>query len=169
MPHFPATEAPNLRQMLTGLIATPSVSSLKPEWNQSNRPLMELLAGWLQDAGFRVEMLDIPGHPDKANLVATLGSGGGGLVLSGHADTVPYDAQLWQYDPLKLSEDGGRLYGLGTSDMKAFLGLAIDAARGLSSSDLKRPLTILATADEDRPCSVPARWWRPADPLASTR
>lgn len=149
MPHFPATEAPNLRQMLTGLIATPSVSSLKPEWNQSNRPLMELLAGWLQDAGFRVEMLDIPGHPDKANLVATLGSGGGGLVLSGHADTVPYDAQLWQYDPLKLSEDGGRLYGLCTSDMKAFLGLAIDAARGLSSSDLKRPLTILATADEE--------------------
>jgi acetylornithine deacetylase len=81
--------------------------------------------------------------------VATLGSGPGGLVLSGHADTVPFDAHLWQHDPLKLSEDNGRFYGLGTADMKAFLALAIEAARGLSAADLKQPLIILATADEE--------------------
>jgi acetylornithine deacetylase len=149
MPHLPATEAPELRAMLAGLIATPSVSSISPEWNQSNLPLLEMLAGWLADGGFRVEILPIPGHADKANLVATLGSGPGGLVLSGHADTVPFDAPLWRHDPLKLSEDGGRLYGLGTADMKSFLGLAIEAARGLSSADLKQPLIILATADEE--------------------
>jgi acetylornithine deacetylase len=149
MPHLPATEAPELRAMLAGLIATPSVSSISPEWNQSNLPLLEMLAGWLADGGFRVEILPIPGHADKANLVATLGSGPGGLVLSGHADTVPFDAPLWRHDPLKLSEDGGRLYGLGTADMKSFLGLAIEAARGLSAADLKQPLIILATADEE--------------------
>jgi acetylornithine deacetylase len=135
--------------MLEGLIATPSVSSVTPDWDQSNQPLLELLAGWLGDAGFRVEILDIPGHPGKSNLVATLGSGPGGLVLSGHADTVPFDAHLWQHDPLKLSEDNGRFYGLGTADMKAFLALAIEAARGLSAADLKQPLIILATADEE--------------------
>jgi acetylornithine deacetylase len=70
-------------------------------------------------------------------------------VLSGHADTVPFDAPLWQHDPLKLSEDGGRFYGLGTADMKSFLGIAIEAARGLSAADLKQPLIILATADEE--------------------
>ena len=149
MPHLPATEAPELRAMLAGLIATPSVSSISPEWNQSNLPLLEMLAGWLADGGFRVEILPIPGHADKANLVATLGSGPGGLVLSGHADTVPFDAPLWRHDPLKLSEDGGRLYGLGTADMKSFLGLAIEAARGLSAADLKQPLIVLATADEE--------------------
>ncbi len=142
-------QAPGLITMLKGLIATPSVSSVRPDWNQSNRPLLALLASWLTDAGFRVEILDIPGHPDKANLVATLGAGPGGLVLSGHADTVPFDAHLWQHDPLRLSEDGGRLYGLGTADMKSFLGLAIEAARGLSAVDLKHPLIILATADEE--------------------
>ncbi|MCF7991392.1 MAG: acetylornithine deacetylase [Thiohalocapsa sp.] len=146
---LPSTEAPSLRHMLEGLIATPSVSSVKPDWNQSNRPLLALLADWLTDAGFGIEILDIPGHPDKANLVATLGSGPGGLVLSGHSDTVPFDAHLWQHDPLKLTEHDGRYYGLGTSDMKAFLGLAIEAARGLSAADLKRPLIILATADEE--------------------
>ena len=149
MPHFPDTEAPTLMTMLRGLIATPSVSSVSPGWDQSNRPLLALLASWLTDAGFAVEMLEIPGHPDKANLVATLGSGPGGLVLSGHADTVPFDAPLWRHDPLKLSEDGGRLYGLGTADMKSFLGLAIEAARGLAAKDLKQPLIILATADEE--------------------
>jgi acetylornithine deacetylase len=150
MPHRSSPQAaPTLRTMLEGLIATPSVSSVTPDWDQSNQPLLELLAGWLGDAGFRVEILDIPGHPGKSNLVATLGSGPGGLVLSGHADTVPFDAHLWQHDPLKLSEDNGRFYGLGTADMKAFLALAIEAARGLSAADLKQPLIILATADEE--------------------
>jgi len=149
MPHTPRTDAPPLRQMLEGLIATPSVSSVNPAWDQSNRPLLERLAEWLADAGFRVEIAEIPGHPDKANLIATLGSGPGGLVLSGHADTVPFDGELWRYDPLQLTEADGRLYGLGTSDMKAFLGLAIEAARGLSAKDLKHPLIILATADEE--------------------
>ncbi len=54
-----------------------------------------------------------------------------------------------EHDPLKLSEDAGRLYGLGTADMKSFLGLAIEAARGLKAKDLKQPLIILATADEE--------------------
>jgi acetylornithine deacetylase len=136
-------------EMLRTLIATSSVSSIKPELDQSNRPVLEPLAQWLESAGFRVEWLDIPGHPDKANLLGTLGSGPGGLVLAGHSDTVPYDAALWRHDPLRLTEDGGRLYGLGTSDMKSFLGLAIEAARGLDAAQLKHPLMILATADEE--------------------
>jgi acetylornithine deacetylase len=93
--------------------------------------------------------MDVPGQPEKANLIATLGRGPGGLVLSGHADTVPFDAHLWRHDPLALTEADGRLYGLGTADMKAFLGLAIEAARGLDAADLARPLIILATADEE--------------------
>ncbi len=144
--------APPLRQMLEGLIAVPSVSSVNPGLDQSNRPLLDLLAGWLEDAGFRVEILPLPGQPEKANLVATLGGhgqGGSGLVLSGHADTVPFDEHLWRSDPLRLTEADGRLYGIGTADMKSFLGLAIDAARGFKPADLKQPLILLATADEE--------------------
>jgi acetylornithine deacetylase len=72
-----------------------------------------------------------------------------GLVLSGHADTVPFDEHLWRSDPLRLTETDGRLYGIGTADMKSFLGLAIEAARGFKPADLKRPLILLATADEE--------------------
>ena len=142
-------QAPSMVSMLEGLIGTLSVSSVTPAFDHSNRPLIDLLADWLASAGFRVEVLEIPGHPDKANLLATLGTGPGGLVLAGHTDTVPFDAPLWSHDPLKLTEADGRYYGLGTSDMKSFLALAIEAARGLAHADLNRPLVILATADEE--------------------
>ncbi|CRI64580.1 Acetylornithine deacetylase [Thiocapsa sp. KS1] len=143
------SQAPTLTTMLEGLIGTLSVSSVTPAFDHSNRAVIDLLASWLESAGFRVEILALPGQPDKANLLATLGSGPGGLVLSGHTDTVPFDAHLWTHDPLKLTEAQGRLYGLGTSDMKSFLALAIEAARGLTATDLAQPLMILATADEE--------------------
>ena len=140
---------PKLRAMLEDLIALPTVSSVKPELNMGNRHLINRLAEWLADAGYRVEILELPDQPDKANLIATLGTGPGGLVLSGHTDTVPYDAGRWTRDPFAITEDGGKLYGLGTSDMKSFLALALEVARGLKSQDLRQPLTILATADEE--------------------
>jgi len=143
------TEAPTLTRMLAELVGTLSVSSVTPDFDHSNRPLIDLLAGWLESAGFRVEILPIPGHPDKFNLLGTLGTGPGGLVLSGHTDTVPFDAPLWTHDPLKLTEADGRYYGLGITDMKSFFALALEAARGLAAHDLDRPLMILATADEE--------------------
>ncbi len=142
-------QVPSMRQMLEELIATPSVSSSQPELDQSNRPVIERLADWLTHEGFRVETTELPGRPAKLNLIATLGSGPGGLVLSGHSDTVPFDDHRWQHDPFKLTEEAGRLYGLGTSDMKAFFALAIEAARSFRAEDLARPLVILATADEE--------------------
>jgi acetylornithine deacetylase len=142
-------QAPPLHEMLAGLIAIPSVSSSQPHLDQSNLQVIEALGGWLAGTGFAVEVMPVPGHPGKANLIATLGRGPGGLVLAGHTDTVPYDAHRWHHDPFRLTEDGGRIYGLGTSDMKSFLALACEAARGLKAQDLRQPLTILATADEE--------------------
>ena len=141
--------APPLMDMIGALIGTPSVSSVDPELDQGNRPVIDLLANWLSDAGFNVEITPLPGEPGRANLVASLGGGPGGLVLSGHTDTVPYDEGRWQTDPFRLTEVNQRLYGLGTSDMKSFLALAIEASRGLSAADLKAPLILLATADEE--------------------
>ncbi len=140
---------PTLIEMMSALIATPSVSSVNTGWDQSNLAVIELLEGWLSSAGFKTEVMPIPDQPDKANLIATLGTGADGLVLAGHTDTVPFDGELWRYDPLKLTEADGRLYGLGTSDMKGFFALALEAARGLEAKQLKQPLIILATADEE--------------------
>lgn len=140
---------PTLLQMIEALIGAPSVSSPDASLDQGNTAVIELLAGWLADAGFHVEVMPLPGKSNKANLIATLGSGSGGLVLSGHTDTVPFDEGKWQYNPFSLTQANQRIYGLGTSDMKAFLALAIEASRGLRAADLQEPLIILATADEE--------------------
>ncbi|MDD3576451.1 MAG: M20/M25/M40 family metallo-hydrolase, partial [Halothiobacillus sp.] len=141
--------APALSHMLNELIATPSVSSVMPQFDMGNRALIDRLAGWLESAGFSVEILPLEGHIDKANLIATLGTGDDGLILAGHTDTVPWDDKRWQHDPFRWTVDQGRGYGLGSADMKSFLALAIEAARGLKPEDLHHPLIIVATADEE--------------------
>jgi acetylornithine deacetylase len=142
-------ELPPLMEMMRRLIGAPSVSSVTPGFDQSNRAVIDLLADWLDGIGFAVEVLPLSRQPGKANLIATLGRGAGGLVLAGHTDTVPYDEGRWRYDPFRLTEADNRLYGLGTCDMKAFFALAIEAARHCRADTLRAPLIILATADEE--------------------
>ncbi|MDX9768082.1 MAG: acetylornithine deacetylase [Ectothiorhodospiraceae bacterium] len=141
--------APELMHMLRRLIESPSVSSVSPAFDMGNRALIDELAGWCESAGFAVEVMPLDETPPKANLVATMGSGPGGLVLAGHTDTVPCDPGLWSSDPFRLDERDNRLYGLGTSDMKSFLALALEAAGRFDPRDFRRPLVILATADEE--------------------
>jgi len=146
---------PKLEEQLATLIGLPSVSSCSPAFDQSNRQVIDQLASWLTEIGFQCEITELSTNQGasntqgKANLVATLGSGSGGLVLSGHTDTVPFDDGKWQSDPFTLSERDGRFYGLGSSDMKGFFAVAIEAAQRYTASDLKHPLIILATADEE--------------------
>lgn len=140
---------PSLMQMFDELIAAPSMSSVSPAFDTGNREVVDRLAGWLESLGFAVEILPLPNQPEKANIIATLGSGPGGLVLAGHTDTVPYDEDRWNFDPFRITQADGRLYGLGTSDMKGFLALAVEAARSLSAEQMKQPLIILGTADEE--------------------
>jgi len=140
---------PSLQEMMKALIASPSVSSVSPRWDQSNARVIELLADWCRDAGFVVEVLDVAGSPGKYNLVASMGQGPDGLVLSGHTDTVPFDEGKWSGDPFRLREQDNRWYGLGTADMKGFFGVVLEALRGMELSRLKRPLVLLATADEE--------------------
>src|SRR5579863_8043167 len=141
--------APTRREMLAGLIQAPSVSSVSPEFDMSNRQAAERIAGWLDSLGFTVELQEIPGHTGKLNVIGTLGKGPGGLVLAGHMDTVPYDHDQWDSDPFTLTERDGHYYGLGISDMKGFIGLAMEAASRHTAKELKQPLIVLATADEE--------------------
>ncbi len=141
------TPLPPFSQLLAELIALPSVSSAEEGLDLSNRHVIQLLAGWLADLGFRVEEHPVGG--DKWNLVAVLGAGDGGLVLAGHTDTVPCDPELWTSDPFRLVERDGRWYGLGTSDMKSFFAVVLEALRDVRAQDLAHPVIVLATADEE--------------------
>jgi len=140
---------PSLIDMMTQLIASPSISCSQAHWDQSNKGVIELLESWLSSQGFQCEVMPLPGQPNKFNLIATKGQGHGGLVLSGHTDTVPYDEGRWQSDPFTLQERDQKLYGLGSCDMKGFFAIVLDTIRDMSLHELNEPLIILATADEE--------------------
>ena len=129
------------------MIATPSVSCVHADLDMSNRGVIDQVAEWSEGLGFEIEIQSIDNN--KFNLIARAGSGSDGLVLSGHTDTVPCDPSLWSSDPFTAREADDRIYGLGSCDMKSFLALALTASSRINFKNLKRPLTLVATADEE--------------------
>jgi acetylornithine deacetylase len=135
--------------MVRELVATPSVSSPDVRFDQSNRGVIDLVAEWAAALGLAVRIEALPGESGKANLIATLGEGDDGLVLSGHTDTVPFNAERWTDDPFVLTERDGKLHGLGTADMKGFFAAALHAIARFDRGQLQQPITLLGTADEE--------------------
>ena len=89
----------------------------------------------------------------KANLFATLGEGKpAGVILSGHTDTVPWDGQDWQHDPLGGTVADGRLYGRGSADMKGFIALALAQAEAFLNADAPFALHYAFSFDEEVGC-----------------
>ncbi|ROO28708.1 acetylornithine deacetylase [Salinisphaera orenii MK-B5] len=141
------------RETLAELVAHRTVSSGDPALDCGNRAAIEALADRLDALGFDCVITPLAGRADKVNLVARLGDADraaeAGLVFAGHMDTVPCDAEGWDSDPFTLSERGGRLYGLGSCDMKGFIALAAGVAAEYADTALAAPLTLLVSADEE--------------------
>jgi len=143
------THLPNFKTALTQLIASPSISSTQESWDQGNKEIIDLLATWFQSLGFNISIQAVPHTRNKYNLLAKLGHGEGGLLLAGHSDTVPFDENRWHSDPLTIHEKDNKFYGLGTCDMKGFFAFILQAAKSVNIKQLKKPLYVLATADEE--------------------
>lgn len=115
----------------------------------SNLALIECIADHLR--GLNVPLrLTWDDARKKANLFATLGAGKpGGVVLSGHTDTVPWDGQAWSADPLSASVRDARLYGRGSADMKGYIGLVVAQTRAWLEADLPHALHYAFSYDEE--------------------
>ncbi len=144
-----AVKLPEFMDCFSELIASPSVSSVDASLDQSNKAVIDLLAEWLEELGFAIELVQVNDNPLKQNLIACAGRGEGGLVLSGHTDTVPFNESAWNSDPFRLMEKDNRLYGLGTSDMKGFFPIVIEMLKLAELGRIKQPVYVLATCDEE--------------------
>ena len=116
------------------------------ESQTSNIEVTECIIQWLKQMKFKIERVPYKDKNgiNKLSIVAKLGTGIGGLTLMSHNDVVP--ALPYQYKP-KIK--GGRLYGRGSCDMKGPLAATICAAAQFKAVDLKKPLYIVVTADEE--------------------
>lgn len=148
-----AFDEKQFNHQLAQLVSTPSVSCTNPSLDMGNRQVIDLLANWLGDIGFSIDIQVVDDNPQKANLIATLGTSNnesnGGLVFAGHADTVPYDESRWSHDPFTLKIEQDRAFGLGATDMKGFFPTVLAAIQPFLKTPLKEPIIILATADEE--------------------
>jgi acetylornithine deacetylase len=128
--------------ILRELVAIDSTSA------RSNLPMLDVLERHARGLGFatrRLTWTDANGVA-KGNLIASRGGERGGLALVGHTDCVPFDA-AWQ-GALAPAEEGGKLYGRGSADTKAYLAAMLAAASRASQG----PLQLVFTADEEVGC-----------------
>lgn len=115
----------------------------------SNLPLIDWVRDYLLAHGVK-SRLTFDDERRKANLFATFGPGtSGGLILSGHTDTVPIDGQDWKTPPFDAVVSDARLYGRGTADMKGFIGVCLAAVPRILESDLGSPVHLALTFDEE--------------------
>jgi acetylornithine deacetylase len=134
------------RAMLEQLISFPTVS------RDSNLELIRFIQAYLSRLGVESELF-YNAELTKANLFATVGpQDQGGVALSGHTDVVPVDGQNWTVDPFSLSENDGRLYGRGTSDMKGFIACVLASVPSFLAKPLKKPIHLVFSYDEEVGC-----------------
>jgi acetylornithine deacetylase len=131
-------------ELLEQLVAFPSVAG------RPNDEVGEFISGWLRGRG--VECSQVRGDRGRVNLLAATGSAGGGVLLAAHMDVVEVAGQPWSGDPWQLRREGGRLVGRGSADMKGFLACAMRAMADATALELREPLRLAVSTDEEIGC-----------------
>lgn len=124
------------------LIALPSVTP-------DDAGCQTLLAGRLEQAGFRVESMPFG---EVTNLWARHGNGQPVLCFAGHTDVVPPgELAQWHSDPFRPVVRDGLLFGRGSADMKGSLAAMTDAAVEFVGRhpDHRGSIAFLITSDEE--------------------
>ncbi len=139
-------ERKNSIELIQELIAFDTTS------RKSNLELIEFIKGYLEDFDISSELV-FDAERRKANLFATIGAKDrGGVALSGHTDVVPVDGQAWDTDPYSVSQQGSRLYGRGTSDMKSFIAICLAKVPQIIQENLETPIHFAFSYDEEIGC-----------------
>ena len=118
------------------------------------RKAAEHVATLLSEVGIESEIYE--SEPGRASLVARWGGHGAGadrdpLLLHGHLDVVPADADDWQVHPFSGEIQDGYVWGRGAVDMKDFdaMLLSVVRARQRAGAIPERPTVLCFTADEE--------------------
>ena len=131
--------------ILEKLVGFPTVSA------NSNHDIIDYIQEFLTTRGYTVHrILDPTGT--KAGLFASIGPVGQGILLSAHTDVVPVEGQDWSKPPFELTQQNGRAYGRGTTDMKGYLASVLALADRASRVELKEPLKLSFSYDEEIGC-----------------
>ncbi|MBN1795703.1 MAG: M20 family metallopeptidase [Sedimentisphaerales bacterium] len=119
--------------------------------NKGELATAEVIRKHFEKNGIESELSNWDGN--RANVVAHIKSTGekSGLLFACHLDVVPPGEQQWKYPPFSATEEDGKIYGRGATDMKGSTAALITAIVDLVKSgvDLKGDIIFAATAGEE--------------------
>lgn len=133
----------DLITLLQNLVKIPSVCG-------NEEQIGSFIATWLRKNELPAQIVAV--KPNRSNIVSLLKcpKPGPRIMLNGHMDTVEV-GRGWTHDPFAGTLEDGRIYGRGTTDMKAGLACILWAAAKCKQEGLPRKgeLTVAAVVDEE--------------------
>jgi acetylornithine deacetylase/succinyl-diaminopimelate desuccinylase-like protein len=138
-------------------------SNYGPDPGPGERVAAEHVAGLLDEVGISSQLLEPA--PGRTSLVAHWEPDGtdgsvSPLLIHGHLDVVPANADDWSHPPFAGEIVDGCLWGRGAVDMKDFdaMVLSVVRARARAGQAPRRPLRLVFTADEEAGGEQGALW-----------
>src|SRR3984957_7978127 len=145
---------------LERLVAAPSTVG-------QEAPAQEIVAAELTRLGFSVSPVPVPpdvaarapggvaqlAYDGRADVLGRMNPGAGpALLINGHIDVVPAQAEMWSRHPFAPAVAGGWMTGWGAGDMKggfAMALLAVGALRAAMPGAVTGELTFLSVIEEE--------------------
>ncbi|CAB4959741.1 unannotated protein [freshwater metagenome] len=146
-------------QLCQELIRIPSVNF--GEGRGDEKAVAEYVAAKLAEVGIASELIEA--GPNRVNVVAEIkgsDSSRPGLILHGHLDVVPANADDWSVDPFAGVIKDGYIWGRGAVDMKDMDAMMLATVRSWAKSGYVPPRNILLVffADEEAGSIYGSRW-----------
>ncbi|HLT83028.1 MAG TPA: M20/M25/M40 family metallo-hydrolase [Phototrophicaceae bacterium] len=125
------------------------------------RAAAEYVAELLTDVGWEPELIE--SEPGRASVVLRIEGtdrSRPALVLHGHTDVVPAQAEDWQVDPFSAEVRDGMIWGRGAVDMKDMAAMILAVVRDMARSGWRpaRDVVVAFFADEEAGGAKGARW-----------
>ena len=108
--------------------------------DMNNEKIINYIEEYLKKIGFRTEY--------KSKCLVMSINEDYPIGFLGHTDTVSYSND-WLYNPFELNESEGKLYGLGTSDMKGSIAAILSAVSKINWINTKKGIKLFFTYDEE--------------------
>ncbi len=116
------------------------------------RPFAEMLKGVWDRAGVPAEIIPTP-QPDNVHLIARIRgtTSAAPVLILGHSDVVPVEADQWSVDPFAGVVRGGEVFGRGALDMKGTDSASVAALlRHVDEGGrFERDIIVLTDCDEE--------------------
>jgi len=138
-------------------------SNYGPQAGPGERVAAEHVAALLDEVGISSELFE--SEPRRTSLVARWEPEGvdrslSPLLIHGHLDVVPANADDWSVPPFAGEVADGCLWGRGAVDMKDFDAMVLSVVRARARAGVapRRPVRLVFTADEEAGSGLGAHW-----------